>query len=138
MKARAVLFWLAQLSWGFFQTLAGALMCLTCGRCRRAWYHGACVTYWNRRDSVSLGALVFIGRMRPQLQRKVLVHEFGHCVQSLLLGPLFLPLVGLPSGLWALCFSARSRRSYYAFLPERWANRLGRRVTGEEPPTGEE
>ena len=65
-------------------------------------------------------------------------HERGHHLQSMILGPLFLPLVGLPSGLWALYFSGRSRKNYYSFLPERSANRLGRRVTGEEPPTGTE
>ncbi len=138
MSWRRVLFWLVHLSWGAAQTLVGALTCLFFVRCEHAWYHGAFVTYWTRRDSASIGPFVFIGRARPSLQKKILVHEFGHCVQSLMLGPLFLPLVALPSGLWATVFHRRSRRNYYTFPTERSANRLGRRATGEEPPAGTE
>ena len=71
-----------------------------------------------------------------ELQR-IKVHEYGHTIQSVLLGPLFLPVIGLPSLLWAnLPACARYRRnrgiSYYSFYTEAWANRLGEWVTGEE------
>lgn len=49
------------------------------------------------------------------------LHEWGHTRQSLMLGWLYLPVVGLPSILWA----SRPRRDYYSFWTERWADTLG-------------
>jgi hypothetical protein len=65
----------------------------------------------------------------------LLVHEYGHCLQSILLGPLFLPVIAIPSILWATlpCFERfRSRKgvSYYELYCEKWANRFGDRVCG--------
>ena len=52
-------------------------------------------------------------------------HEWGHTRQSLLLGPLYLPLVGLPSLLWATWWTPLRSTSYFRFFTERWADRLG-------------
>ena len=49
------------------------------------------------------------------------MHEWGHTRQSLMLGWLYLPIIGLPSILWA----SRPRRNYYSFWTERWADSLG-------------
>ena len=49
------------------------------------------------------------------------MHEWGHTRQSLMLGWLYLPIIGLPSILWA----SRPRRNYYSFWTERWAYSLG-------------
>lgn len=49
------------------------------------------------------------------------LHEWGHTRQSLMLGWLYLPVVGLPSILWA----SRPRRNYFSFWTERWADNLG-------------
>ena len=70
------------------------------------------------------------------VDRRLLVHEYGHTIQSLMLGPLYLVVIGLPSALWLNTPSfVRKRRqgrtSYYAFYTERWANRLGERALGE-------
>ena len=54
-----------------------------------------------------------------------LVHEKGHCLQSLLLGWFYLPILGLPSILWASWHTlTKSKRDYYSFFTERWANKL--------------
>ena len=58
------------------------------------------------------------------------MHEYGHCVQSLMLGPLYLIAVGVPSYRWANLPALRKMRretgrSYYSVYPENWANRLG-------------
>ena len=71
--------------------------------------------------------------------RRILVHEYGHTRQSLLLGPFYLPLIGLPSLIWnRLPYFRRQRKAhkkaYYAFFPERWANELGERYLREEAP----
>jgi hypothetical protein len=71
------------------------------------------------------------------LKRMITVHEYGHTIQSLILGPLYLFVIGAPSLLWAgiPAFSRMRRRrqmSYYRFYPERWANHLGEKVTKEK------
>ena len=48
-------------------------------------------------------------------------HEWGHTRQSLMLGWLYLIVVGLPSIIWA----SRRRHNYYSFWTERWADSLG-------------
>ena len=128
-------YWVLQCTWGILQTLAGAVVCLAQGRCPRAWYRQALVTYWKRPSGLSLGPFIFVPIYRKQLR----VHEYGHTIQSLLLGPLFLLVVGVPSVIWAgLPVFSRLRKSrhisYYRLPPERWANRLGQRCTGEKPP----
>ena len=57
--------------------------------------------------------------------RSVMRHEKGHCLQSLLLGWFYLPIIGLPSILWASWYTlTKSKRDYYSFFTERWANKL--------------
>ena len=56
-------------------------------------------------------------------------HEYGHTIQSLILGPLYLPIVGIPSLIWSVYYRRKCRRfpalQYYSFYTERWADRLG-------------
>jgi len=111
-------------------------------------YHGAVITVWDKKSSVSLGMFVFV-TMEPyfiekfqgeisaeELSNRLLVHEYGHTIQSLILGPLYLLLIGLASTVWGFLPNlAKKRReeklSYFAFFTEKWANSLGERVTGE-------
>ena len=63
------------------------------------------------------------------------VHEYGHTIQSLVWGPLYLITVGLPSVLWATLPPMKKLRkekkiSYFSVYPENQANRLGERFTG--------
>lgn len=127
---------LAQWTWGLPQTLAGFAAFLIYRKQPHREYRSAIVTRWNRRGSVALGMYIFLSRDAAQ---DVLVHEYGHTIQSLILGPLFLILVGLPSLLWAELPMLQKRRrakrrSYYAFYTERWANSLAAGVTKEMPP----
>lgn len=52
-------------------------------------------------------------------------HEHGHQIQSLILGPLYLIVIGLPSLIWAAFRSSSSKKSYYSFYTEKWADKLG-------------
>ena len=126
------LFRLWQWIWGFPQNLVGVILALSCRSCPRGRYRSCTVTYWNQRGSMSLGNYLFLGSDDPQ----VFVHEFGHSIQSAILGPLYLPVMGLPSFIWCnLPVCRRLRRdkgiSYYAFYPESTANYLGMLATGE-------
>ena len=141
---RRFLFTVLQIFWGLPQTLLGFFMFMYwLPRTRvRYVFHGAFVTEWTAGGGISLGLFVFVsgkasrymldGRelTSEESQRGVLVHEYGHCIQSLLLGPLYLVAVGIPSWLWANLSTLRRLRrekglSYYSVYPENWANRLG-------------
>lgn len=131
------LYRLAQWVWGLPQTLAGLCVFLfTKGE--HTCYHGAVVKRWKNRGSASLGMFIFLSdSLSEQREKRVLVHEYGHTIQSLILGPLYLIAVGLPSALWAglpLMKRLRGEREipYYGVYPENWANALGERATGEQ------
>ena len=76
----------------------------------------------NMHGGISLGNFIY---GRPPIYKRMLLHEYGHCIQSRILGPFYLPVIGLPSLLWALWWHPGRRRSYYTFFTERWADRLG-------------
>lgn len=128
---------LIQATWGLLQNVAGLVVLLVLGRGRRRYrFRAALVTEWALAGGLSLGAFIFVPKGCP---RSLIVHEYGHTVQSLILGPLYLPIIGLPSMLWANLPACRNWRrtrgiSYYSFFPERWANALGERVCGEPAP----
>lgn len=71
---------------------------------------------------VSLGNYIFLSE-KSGLREPVYDHEFGHCIQSRILGPLYLPIVGLCSGLH--CILHKRTHNYYDFWTEKWANKLG-------------
>ena len=52
-------------------------------------------------------------------------HEHGHQIQSLILGPLYLLVIGLPSLLWAAFWSSECKKPYNWFYTEKWADKLG-------------
>ena len=74
---------------------------------------------------VTLGEYIIVGTKQDLTVR----HEFGHVVQSRMLGPLYLPVIGLLSLLHA-AFSGvlnccdRHSEGYYHFYTEKWADRL--------------
>ena len=123
---KTLLFRLWQWTWGFPQTLVGLIVYLCCSDKPHETYRGCVVTRWSNRGSMGMGMFLFLGCEDPQVR----VHEFGHSVQSLILGPLFLPIMGIPSFLWCnlpVCRKFRRNKgvSYYRFYPESTANRLG-------------
>ena len=129
------LLFLLHLTWCGLQNLVGAVLCLCLLSCRHTRYRMSFVTEWKRRDGLSLGAFLFVPMGTMKRDPALLHHEYGHTVQSFLLGPGYLPLVALPSMLWAKlpCFRRLRRErgiSYYAVYPENWATRLGEKYCG--------
>lgn len=138
-----------QCTWGLLQTLLGLIVFLAHFKDKHFSFHGAVITAWENKASVSLGMFVFVaeapnyirrfkGRISAEeLFRRLLVHEYGHTIQSLMLGPLYLIIIGIPSFLWGFLPSVSKKRrdeqiSYFAFYTEKWANSLGENVTGEK------
>lgn len=72
------------------------------------------------RGGVSLGQYIFLSPSAGKVEQ-ICRHEYGHSLQSLYLGPLYLIVIGLPSIMHAaVCRSG----NYYHFYTEQWANRL--------------
>lgn len=129
---KKLLFWIWQWTWGLPQNLVGLIVFLVCRKRPHGTYRGCITTRWNNRGSMGMGMFLFLGSEDPQVR----VHEFGHSVQSVILGPLFLPVMGIPSFLWCnIPYFRRLRKekgiSYYRFYPESTANWLGAKVSGE-------
>ena len=120
---------LLQCTWGILQTVVGLLVFLWYAGSPHERFGGAVHTRWNRTDGLSLGLFIFTPK-REDLSLILRTHEYGHTIQSLLLGPFYLILVGIPSDVWAnfpACVQWRRRNgiSYSWFFAERWADRLG-------------
>lgn len=85
--------------------------------------------FFKNGGGISLGKYVFVYDS-PNIEslKKGLHHELGHQKQSLILGPLYLLVIGLPSIIWCRCFGdyrKKNKVSYYSFYPEKWADKLG-------------
>lgn len=75
--------------------------------------------------------------MGKERSARLRVHEYGHTIQSLLLGPLYLIVIGLPSFVWSrwkrlIWLRRESGIPYSWFYTERWADWLGERITKEK------
>lgn len=88
-------------------------------------YKQAIVIPCIMRGAVTLGNYVFVGLNSEY--RKTVKHELGHTIQSKILGPLYLIVIGIPSitycGLRRL-FPSLRKKNYYDFYTEKWANNL--------------
>lgn len=59
--------------------------------------------------------------------KNIIAHEYGHRLQSRILLFLYIPVIGIPSLIWAGCFQWYRKKfsiSYYSFYTEKWANEL--------------
>lgn len=59
---------------------------------------------------------------------RTIQHEYGHFKQSLILGWLYLLVIGLPSFIWCNCFDLYRLKNdidYSSFYTEKWADKLG-------------
>lgn len=85
------------------------------------------------KSSFCLGAIIITPENSPE---EILLHEYGHSLQSQLLGPFYFLLIGLPSLFRASIYSyfyrsnknilkIKSKYSYFHCFVEAWADHLG-------------
>ena len=131
-----VLFYLVQFTWGLPVNLfGGAMYLLLRGRFRHERFRNAFITYipgnWG---GVSLGLFIFIAEGKDEgWTRDTRIHEYGHTIQCLLLGPFYWFVIGIPSAVWCNFFGAYRRKrniSYYKLYCESWANKWGSKWSG--------
>lgn len=129
-KCKRLLCALIQLTWGLPQTMIGFVLFLLCRLrgCRAHAVRSAVGIGWHRTDGISLGLFFFcpasdFERSAPS----ILPHEYGHTIQSLILGPLYPLLVLIPSLIWCGLPAFRRYRDrtgtpYAALFCEQWAD----------------
>lgn len=152
MKAiKGILYVVWQCTWGFLQSLVGFFYMLRYINCRHEWYHGSYVTYFTGwAGGISLGMFIFVAEMNDEMKEiyakkgidfndethsMLRVHEYGHTIQSLILGPLYLFVVGIPSITWAklkknIEYREKNNIAYTSYWCEKQASELGSKVTG--------
>ena len=137
---KAIIYTLVQFTWGFPQSLLGLIVWYFVAGSRRFRYRCANVSAWKYSRGLSLGPYIFVPEgLGEKPERELIVHEYGHTIQSLIFGPFYLPFFVLPSLIWAGVPALSRRRharsvSYYSLYTERLANWLGERVSGDESP----
>ena len=76
------------------------------------------------QGGLSLGQFIFLF---PNCSEDFVRHEYGHCLQSKMLGWLYLVVVFIPSFIMA-CLTRvgiLKKEGYYKRFPEAWADSLG-------------
>lgn len=113
--------------WTLPQQLVGLIVYLVCKirGCQSENRIDRVFTFWSLWSGLSLGWFIFANF---DASKNTFDHEYGHTIQSMILGPLYLLVIGLPSIIWAGCFEQfriKRKISYYAFYTEKWADKLG-------------
>lgn len=135
-----VIYTILQWTWGLLQNIAGGILFLIQRiknpKAELKYYHGAIITPWKPgKGSMGLGMFIFFGHQGSPETDAVIVHEWGHTVQSVILGPLFLFVIGLPSVVWAYTPRFEKLRKeknikYTDAYCEKWASGMGEKLTG--------
>ena len=128
------LYILIQWTWGFLQNFIGLIWYLMwccnqnndCHVINPPLEHQkyAKAVKWNiPYGSMSLGMFLFL----DDEDETLVAHEYGHSIQSLILGPLYLFVIGIPSLCWAAFgrkYREKHNKTYYEFYTESWANKI--------------
>ena len=118
--------------WQLPQNLLGLLVVVFIGTTipfdvrgnRARWPSSYVYIAYKMKGGISLGQYIVL---EPKCfsDYKAWHHERGHHLQSMILGPLYLVVIGIPSLLWAAWWNPQRSRSYYWFYTERLADKLG-------------
>ncbi len=110
--------------WQFPQILLGKLLVL-CYKPKFLHKVSNVKIYQSSKiEGLSLGAYIFVDINIPE-GTAIIKHEFGHVVQSRILGVLYIPVIVIPSYLWYLTTDKFKslEKHYYSFYTESWANK---------------
>ena len=123
-----VLFWI----WQFPQHFLAMIVKLILKPTSSQWYKGRRIFRVKQQYvGVSLGRYIFLSE---NYKLPTIMHEYGHSIQSLWLGPLYLLVIGIPSlvfcYLWDRLFHNKWNmpdriRWYYKQPTEKSADKLG-------------
>lgn len=137
-QGKRILLFLIYWTWCFPQTFIGLIWFIICKiRGFKTSSHNN-YTLWTHdinyspAGGVSLGMFIFSKEFDPRIYFRsteiteiVRDHEYGHVLQSLMLGWFYLIVIGIPSVIWVLIYK-KTNKSYYWFYTESWADKLGK------------
>lgn len=119
-----IIYWI----WCFPQMIAGLFLRLFVKVELKEKYKNAVIYKCNLKSgSISLGNKIFLCKEHWN-DEYVKKHEYGHWKQGLILGWLYLIIIGIPSITWCNLFEKyriKNNLDYYSFYTEKWANKLG-------------
>lgn len=139
-----------QCTWGIIQTLIGLFVFLVNIKKPHSFYRGNIVTKWDTLSGLSMGLFIFTANENnsellqfaggtqqglTDYANRITVHEYGHTIQSVILGP-FMLVVGVVSIIWGSTKRYKNLREKYG-VPytfcwvEHWASSLGEKCTGQ-------
>ncbi|MDR3293846.1 MAG: hypothetical protein LBT20_07090 [Clostridiales bacterium] len=139
-----ILFWFWSCTWGFFATAAGLIYAglMRARGFRPKVYHGN-IYFEGVREAggFNLGPFFFLGTKHSEYTK---MHEAGHGIQNLILGPFYPLVVGIISELWFNKWSVKNAEhlktddwtleerwdSYEKCWVERSASELGKKFYG--------
>ena len=138
---KSFLKYIINFTWCLPQNILGLVLFSKYKGQKRERFFDTMLTYHDGSwGGVSLGMFIFVAGNRDEdWIRKAKVHEYGHYLQSLILGPFYLLIIGIPSFIWCNAKKYKDLRkntgkSYFKFFPERWANHLGGKKPVCPPP----
>ena len=117
-----ILLWIWQLPQNILGVIYGAMLLSRSATTvvdRRVLY----IVVPSFKGGISLGQYVIVNGYFLD-KTNTWLHEYGHCRQSAILGPLYLLAIGLPSLIWAALYKPE-KGNYYDFYTEKWADKLG-------------
>lgn len=83
------------------------------------------------KGAVTIGDSIIMPDCNKSSAERIFRHEAGHVLQSIILGPLYLFVIGIPSLTWAAlhtwCKPVAKRWAYEDFYTEAWAERLSKK-----------
>ena len=110
--------------WQLPQNLIGLILILIIQGEQKHKYNNINYYYYDPfPGGISLGNYLIVGSQHSQSIK----HEYGHSIQSRILGPLYLIIIGIPSIIWAALYGPiipRYKNNYYRFYTEKWADKL--------------
>ena len=107
--------------WQLPQILLGYILVFISKAKREDDYLGMKVYLTKYRFGISLGNIIIVCR------KSSIKHEYGHCKQSIIFGPFYLLIIGLPSIVMNTLtrVGILKKENYYKRWPENWADKLG-------------
>jgi hypothetical protein len=109
--------------WEFPQCLLGLILTKIYKVSYSETYKGIDVYKGNFPGAISLGLYIL---MNFRSGNKTKNHEYGHTRQSLHWGWLYLPVIGIISGIWCILHNLGwSKKDYYSIWPEKQADKYG-------------
>lgn len=113
--------------WQLPQSLVGLVMLIyfkLFGGATLITYRNYCLGFRAKRmvGGISLGNFAFLSRTSSKYAEDIAHEVDGHTVDSKILGPLYLLVIGIPSLMWAWLRNKDKHPDYFSFYTERLAN----------------